>query len=489
MNLSYLQKTLWFCSVIFFLLTFNVQAQQHNTSSSYVWPTDTLVLKKLTQWQGYKFGLLMHWGTYSQWGVVESWSICPEDEGWCERRGPYAGNYFEYVKAYENLQTTFNPVKFNPGKWAAAARNAGMKYVVFTTKHHDGFCMFDTKETDYKITSPKTPFSTNPKSNIAKEVFNAFRKDSFLIGAYFSKPDWHSPYFWWPYFPSKDRNINYEMNKHPARWDSFKTFTFNQIQELTTNYGSIDILWLDGGWVRPLSSVDTSIEWQRGIRQNQDIDMDKIIAMARKNQPGLLAVDRSVAGKNENYTTPEQTVPDTPLNHPWESCITMGNSWSYVPDDRYKASNQLVQLLVKIVSRGGNLLLNIGPSPEGDFADTAYRRLEEIGKWMKIHGDGIYNTIPMAPYEENNMVYLQSEDGNRKFIYVLADADKEDVKLPSVTHLHRYAIAKGSRIKLIDLPSEKISWQQDGAGSSITIPRSLQNKTIGKYAVAFEITQ
>src|ERR1700712_4718507 len=168
-------------------------AQEKN---SYVKPTDGLVLQKLDNWQDIKFGLLMHWGTYSQWGVVESWSICPEDEGWTQRKGPYAADWYQYVKAYENLQTTFNPVKFNPEKWAAAAKDAGMKYVVFTTKHHDGFCMFDTKQTDYKITSKLTPFSSNPRSNIAKEVFSAFREKGFMIGAYFSKPDWHSNDFW-----------------------------------------------------------------------------------------------------------------------------------------------------------------------------------------------------------------------------------------------------------------------------------------------------
>ncbi len=113
----------------------------------------------------------MHWGTYSQWGIVESWSICPEEYGWCERtKGEHPENYFAYKKEYEGLQTTFNPVKFDPEKWAKAAKNAGMKYVVFTTKHHDGFSMFDTKYTDYKITDPKTPFSTNAKANITKEI-------------------------------------------------------------------------------------------------------------------------------------------------------------------------------------------------------------------------------------------------------------------------------------------------------------------------------
>lgn len=120
----------------------------------------------------------MHWGPYSQWNVFERWSICPEDLSWATggRKKGVSDNYFDYVKAYENLQTTFNPVNFNPEKWAAAAKEAGMKYMVFTTKHHDGFCMFDTKYTDYKISDPKTPFTINPRSNVTKEIFSAFRK-------------------------------------------------------------------------------------------------------------------------------------------------------------------------------------------------------------------------------------------------------------------------------------------------------------------------
>ena len=126
----------------------------------YVPETDTLVLQKLEQWQDLKFGLLMHWGPYSQWGIVESWSICAEDEDWCRRKNL---DYEEYKKQYEALQLSFNPVSFNPEKWAEAAKNAGMKYVIFTTKHHDGFSMFDTKLTDYKITDPSCPFSVNPR--------------------------------------------------------------------------------------------------------------------------------------------------------------------------------------------------------------------------------------------------------------------------------------------------------------------------------------
>ena len=158
--------TLFFALYIFSLS--NTSAQQHSEQdhSKYVVPSDPLVQQKLSKWQDVKFGLLMHWGTYSQWGIVESWSLCPEDEGWCERRGPHAHNWYEYKKAYEDIAKTFNPVKFNPERWALAAKNAGMKYVVFTTKHHDGFAMFNSKYTDYKITN--TPFKSNPKSNVTK---------------------------------------------------------------------------------------------------------------------------------------------------------------------------------------------------------------------------------------------------------------------------------------------------------------------------------
>ena len=286
------------------------------------------------------------------------------------------------------MQTTFNPQNFNPEKWVEAAKDAGMKYVVFTTKHHDGFCMFDTKETDYKITSSKTPFSSNPRSNVAKEIFDAFRKENFLIGAYFSKPDWHTENYWCPYFPPKDRNVNYDPKKYPEKWNAFKQFTFNQIKELMSGYGKMDILWLDGGWVRPQSTIDKNVDWQKGIVYDQDIDMKNIAAMGRSLQPGLIVVDRSVGGEFENYQTPEQQVPEKPLSFPWETCMTMGNSWSFVPNDHYKSARQLVQLLVKIVSRGGNFLLNIGPGPDGDWDSTAYRRLADIGAWMKINGQG-----------------------------------------------------------------------------------------------------
>ncbi|MFS2185792.1 alpha-L-fucosidase [Mucilaginibacter sp. Mucisp84] len=450
---------------------------EHKMSDTYQLPKDSLVRQKLARWQDKKFGLFMHWGTYSQWGVAESWTICPDD--WVTRTGPYSNDYFAYKKAYENLQTTFNPANFNPEKWVKAAKAAGMNYVVFTTKHHDGFSMFDTKQTDYKITDPKTPFSKNPRSNVTKEIFNAFRKDNFMIGAYFSKPDWHNENYWWPYFPPKDHNVNYDPQRYPERWQKFKDFIYNQIEELMTGYGKIDILWLDGGWVRPSVTKDNDPQ-----HYNQDIDMARIAKMGRSYQPGLIMVDRTVTGEFENYTTPEQEVPDKPLSYPWETCMTIGKYWSYVPDDEFKPSRQLVQTLIKIVSRGGNLLLNIAPGPDGDWNPIAYQRLQDIANWMKINEKGIYASEPVIPYSVGNIYFTRSKTKNTLYAFWLSE--KDNVTLPAEVS---FPVNNIKRIKKVSLlgNAEKLKWAYQNGQLSIQIPKSLQKSSILKYSDTFEL--
>ena len=300
--------------IFWILISLSLPLTAQESQGSYVKPTDPKVLENLEKWQDCKFGLMMHWGPYSQWGVVESWSICSEDEPWC-----YQGdNFLKYKQEYEKLPESFNPVDFDPAKWAQAAKYAGMRYVVFTTKHHDGFCMFDTQTTNYRITAQNCPFHSNPKADVTREIFNAFRAGGMMLGAYFSKPDWNSEYFWWPRFSTPDRNVNYSIARYPERWQKFVNFTHAQIDELCSNYGKIDILWFDGGWVNTLkpeeqifSSTIDGVFRQHGYTQlkppqNQDIQMDKIVADARLKQPGIIVADRFVEGPNQNFMTPEQ---------------------------------------------------------------------------------------------------------------------------------------------------------------------------------------
>jgi len=473
-------KTLFLSSL---LLSTTFFSQAHNVSEGYRKPTDRLVVQNLENWQDLKFGLFMHWGTYSQWGIVESWSLCPEDESWTQRKSEHGKSYNEYVKNYENLQTTFNPTQFNPQKWADATKKAGMKYVVFTTKHHDGFAMFDTQQSDYKITSSKTPFSKNPKADVTKEIFNTFRKDGFKIGAYFSKPDWYSDDYWWSYFPPKDRNVNYDPKKYPEKWNSFKNFTFNQLNEITSNYGKVDILWLDGGWVRPFKTIDPNVEWQRTIKVEQDIDMDKIGTMARKNQPGIIIVDRTVPGKWENYVTPEQAVPEHALSIPWESCITMGDSFSYVPNDNYKSSQKIIETLVKIISRGGNYLMNIAPGPNGDYDPIVYDRLNEISTWMNDNQSAVFATRAVAPYHDGNFYYTQSKDGKTVNIFHLDE--KENYQSPSIVSFVLPENFKPKSLKVLGLKN-KIQWKKTGNSIEINLPKE-RNQL--KYSTVIQIIQ
>jgi alpha-L-fucosidase len=469
--------------IVFLLIShMTVSAQE---TEKYVPETDPQVLEKLEQWQDLKFGLLMHWGTYSQWGIVESWSICAEDEGWCRRK---IQDYVQYKMKYENLQTTFNPSDFDPSKWAKAAKNAGMKYVIFTTKHHDGFCMFDTKLTDYKITSPNTPFHNNPKANIAKEIFNAFRAEGFWTGAYFSKPDWHSEYYWWPNFATPDRNVNYDIKTYPERWEKFVQYTHGQIMELMGGeYGKMDILWLDGGWVQKMTDEAiykyiTAKDYKFTRIQSQNIRMDELVKKAREKQPGLIVVDRAVYGKNQNYLTPENQVPEKALPYPWESCIIAGGGWSWIPDAKYMSGKTAVQMLVDIVAKGGNLLLNIAPGPEGQWHDEAYKLLSEIGDWMKVNSESIYGTRALAPYKEGK-VCISKKGSNTIYIYYLAG---ENEPVPSQIGMTTFSIPAGSKIEMLG-SGTRLKWIRNGNGFMVTIPGSIRKSPPSKYVWVMKV--
>ncbi len=379
--------------------------------------TDSLICRRVAEWQDLKFGFMMHWGLYAQWGVVESWSIC--NEPWIDRGG---ASYDDYKRRYQLLNRTFCPRHFDPAAMAAAARAAGMRYVVFTAKHHDGFCMFDSRETDYTTAGPECPYRHAPQPDITRAIVEAFRREGLWTGLYFSKPDWHHPDYWAPEWATPDRNVNYDPAALPDRWERYKSFVLRQVVELTHNYGHIDILWLDGGWVRPAWSInDESREWLGCCQRVQDIDMERLAAAARNENPDLIIVDRSVGGRFENYRTPERQVPDSLLPYPWETCMTMGDSWSWVPDDRYKSVRELIHLLCDVVAKGGNLLLNVGPDAEGRLPQPALQRMKAIGDWLAENGRAIYATRPLHPYCQGNKRFTQSKDGRHRYEITLTD--------------------------------------------------------------------
>lgn len=452
----------------------------HPVSVAYEWPQEPAVRAKLDQWQDQKFGMIIHWGLYAVPGMIESWALCSED--WIDRDSTIG--YDNFKNWYWGLSKQFNPTQFAPEQWAAAGKQAGMRYLVFTTKHHDGFNMFDTKQTDFSIA--KGPFANNPKADVAKYVFDAFRKEGFMIGAYFSKPDWHTEYYWWPKYATANRNNNYDIRRHPWRWNKYKEFTYNQIGELMSNYGQIDILWLDGGWVRPRESVTEEVlSWGAPIPDwSQDIDMPRIAAMARSKQPGLLMVDRTVHGPYENYQTPEQRIPDKQLPHPWESCMTLGNAWGWVPNEQYKSTAKVIHSLIEIVAKGGSLLLGVGPKADGTLPVEATERLAAIGAWMTVNGEAIYGTRTVTDYQQGNVFFTQQKTGGTWYALVTI---KEGDALPAVVEWTGNLPKKGSKIKWLQTGKE-VKWAMADGVVKINLPVALLKQASSTPALAFSFT-
>lgn len=421
----------------------------HEQSDGYEWPTDKEVLAKLDKWQDQKFGVLFHWGLYSVPGVCESWPICCED--WITRP---MDSYYEYKKWYWGQSEKFNPTQFDPEQWADVMEDAGMKYMIFTTKHHDGFCMFDSKYTDFSIANG--PFKDNPKKDVARYVFDAFRAKNFMIGCYFSKPDWHCEWFWNPYFDTNGRMQNYKREKHPDWWKNYQDFTYNQLTELMTNYGKFDILWLDGGWIT-----------------GEEVRLDEVLANARGGQqPGLISVDRTIKGKNENYQTPEHTIPEKQLNHPWETCMPLSGAWGWVPNATFKTSNHVVNLLSEIVAKGGCFVLGVGPTAEGLIQPEVVERLQGVGKWLRANGKAIYSTRTTPHYNDGRTWFTADKDGKTLYaIYTLPDNEKLPATIEWTGNIPTgtMKLLKGNRT---------VKYTCNGDKVTVTLPKGLANESL-----------
>lgn len=395
---------------------FNITEGVHSYSAedSYIVPNSP-VKEKLEEFKDMKLGFMVHFGLYNQLGLMASWGLVDEEAEWSRSTEEYAYRHNWHSdgkkirEEYFSLINSFNPVRFNPDEWAELAADTGFKYLIFTTKHHDGFCLWDTKQTEYKVTAENCPFSTHEKRDIVKNVFEAFRKKNLAIGAYFSKPDWHSENYWEDHNVYTTRMPTYNVNKKPEKWQAFTEYTHKQMEELIKEYGKIDILWLDGGQVCK--------------RECLDIKLGEAVDKLRKINPELIVVDRTAGGEYENYITPEKTIPEKVINVPWESCLTLGRDFNYIFDDDYKSPEQLIELLLEIVCKGGNLALNVSPQPDGRIPRNAIKSLKGLGSWLKKYGEAIYKTRPCAPYKDNGVFFTQKPE----FIYAITQNKNVDV--------------------------------------------------------------
>jgi alpha-L-fucosidase len=356
------------------------------------WPADASMIvasadpiARLQWWRAARFGLFIHWGPVSLQGTEIGWSRAGERRGY--KWGP--GKEVP-VEVYDNLYKRFNPTRFDADAWVSMAKASGMRYLVFTSRHHDGFSMFDTRADDYSIMSPASPF----RRDVVKALADACHRAGLRFGLYYSQPNWRHP-------------DAFTMERHAA----YLAFLRTQVRELLTNYGKIDILWYDG--------LGKSAEEYDGVALNR---------MARELQPDLVINDRN--GLPEDFATPEQEIGTFSLERPWESCITICRQWAWKPDDQLKSLKECLDTLVRCAGGDGNLLLNVGPMPDGRVEPRQADRLLEVGTWLSKYGDSIYGTRggPWKPTEST----ASTRKANTIYLHVLR-WDGESVSLPGLS--------------------------------------------------------
>jgi alpha-L-fucosidase len=290
--------------------------------------------------------------------------------------------------------------------------------------------------------------------------------------------------------------VNYDPSAYPEKWNDFVQFTHNQVLELMSDYGRIDILWLDGGWVRKRAKEEIERDYAARVRTsasgfiktrvvNQDVRMDELVAKSRQKQPGLIVVDRAVYGKNQNYLTPENRVPEKALPYPWESCIISGGGWSFTPNAKYMSPRQAIHLLVDIVAKGGNLLLNVAPGPDGTWQQGAYDLLEQMGAWIKVNGEAIYGSRAIAPYAEGRVRMTRQPNGNVFFVYL---ADTANAGMPQEIRLASHRPADGAEVTLLGTGAS-LPWRAEGNGFVVTIPDQVRTNPPCQHAWTIKVSR
>ena len=357
-----------------------------------------------TEWFRHdRFGMFIHWGLYAM----------PARHEWIKNRECITEEKYDKYFKY------FNPDLYDPKDWARRAKEAGMKYVVLTTKHHEGFCMFDSKYTDYKCTN------TPAGRDLVREYVDAFRAEGLRIGFYYSLIDWHHPEF--PIDPLHPRRNDPDAKEQSEGRDMTKYAEYmrNQVTELLTNYGKIDILWFDFSYSG--STGGPGKEWMKG-KGKDDWEAEKLIATARSLQPGIIIDNRTEI--EQDLWTPEQYQPKSWVTKKstgelvtWEACQTLSGSWGYHRDEMtWKSPEMLIEMLINTVAIGGNLLMNVGPTSRGYLDYRAEAALDAYAGWMKYNSRSIYGCtmaepelLPLCP---NGCKFTQSEDGKRLYIHL-----------------------------------------------------------------------
>lgn len=399
---------------------------------------------RMDWWREARFGMFIHWGLYA----------IPAGE-WKEQT-----NHAEWIRTtaeipsdtYDEFLPQFNPVKFDADAWVAMAKDAGMKYITITSKHHDGFALYDSKVSDYDVMS--TPF----KRDILKELAEACRKADIKLCFYHSIMDWHHP----DYLPR--RNWETGRSSEGAEFPRFVDYMKSQLKELLTEYGDIGVLWFDGEW-EDTWTHDDGVELYDYVRSFQsDIIINNRVDKGRQGMQGLTA-EGDFKG---DFGTPEQEIPDIGLpGIDWESCMTMNDHWGYNKNDsNWKSTEDLIQKLSDIASKGGNFLLNIGPKADGTFPQESIDRLKAIGEWMQVNGESIYGTSA-SPFEHLSWGRVtQKEIGNstRLYLHVFDWPAGGKLRLSGIRN-------KGIRAGLMASPSTMLDVERDGDAIVISVPK------------------
>jgi alpha-L-fucosidase len=406
--------------------------------------SDTLPGPDLEWFTDARFGMFVHWDHASQQGI---------EIGWPMVGGVFAVRAGEVsVEQYHSSAATFDPVEWDAVALARLAKECGVRYAVLTTKHHSGYAMFHTALSDWSI--EHSPFGRD----IVREFADAMRAEGIRVGFYFSLCDWHHPDY--PAFTEEMKPYSFPQGPPPPddeTWERYLRFMYGQIEELLTGYGKVDLIWFDGGWERKASQWRTS----------------ELEAMIRRLQPGIVINDRLPRGGD--YATPEQFVPPSPPDGPWETCMTMNESWAWNPDDtELKSPRALVHTLVEVAGRGGNLLLNISPKGDGSIPVEQVERLRHVGAWLERNGESIYGTTPgLEPWQ----VYAPStRRDDRVYVHLLARPYETVTvrglrvgRVTGVTHVGTgHALSWSKRTSII----ERLSPDPEGE-LTITVPADL----------------